>query len=143
MEKRKWTPEQRERLRAAFGYTDEQIDRIEDDQKRRDIVDHGLELFGTKMIAECIEAENCVFNKVGDKYVFSDPGYMIKDESCERPCLWAMHSFLPFSFMLYDRIASGLNPNDMHYDHVQCEDTAVRHGGFGKATFRVHFEGAR
>lgn len=142
MEKIELTTEQREALRAVFGYTDEQIDRIINDQKRRDILSHTMELQSTKMIAECIEAENCAFNKVGDMYVFRGPSYLIKDESCERPCLWAMHSFLPFSFMLYDRIASGLNPNDMHHDHVQCEDTGVRHGGFGKATFRIHFESA-
>jgi uncharacterized repeat protein (TIGR04076 family) len=140
MEKRKLTTEQRESLRNLAGYTDEQINRIENDQKRHDIVDHGEKLWSIKMIAECIEAENCSFNKVGDKYVFGGPGYLIKNESCKTPCLWAMHSFLPFSFMLYDRVASGLDPNGMHYDHVQCEDTAVHHGGFGKATFKIRFE---
>lgn len=134
------TKEQRELLKAVFNYSDEQIDHIINDPKRRDLLEHMMELQGLKMIAECIESENCAFNKVGDKYVFGGPGNMIKDESCETPCLWAMHSFLPFSFMLYDRVASGLDPNGMHYDHVQCEDTATRHGGFGKATFKIRFE---
>jgi len=140
MEKRALTTEQRELLRATFGYTDEQIDRIEADPKRREIIDHGPELNGTKMIAECVDAENCSFNKVGDRYVFSGQGYLLKDESCEKPCLWAMHSFLPFSYLLYDRVASGLDPNEMHVTQIQCEDVGHRHGGFGKATFKIRFE---
>ena len=82
------------------------------------------------------------FNKEGDKYVLNGAGYLVKDESCDRPCLWAMHSFLPFSYMLYDRVASGLDPNDMHFEHVQCEDTGVHQGGFGKATFKIRFVSA-
>ena len=140
MGKRNLTMEQKEFLRTTFGYTDEQIDHIETHPKLRDIIDHLPELDGTKMIAECIEAENCAFNKVGDKYVFGGPGYLIKDESCERPCLWAMHSFLPFSYLLYDRVASGLDPNEMHVTQIQCEDVGHRHGGFGKATFKIRFE---
>jgi hypothetical protein len=64
MEKKNWTTEQREEYRTWFGYNNEQIDRIEADRKRHELVDHMKELHGTKMIAECIEAENCGFNKI-------------------------------------------------------------------------------
>jgi uncharacterized repeat protein (TIGR04076 family) len=141
MDKRELTKEERELIKkSVLRWTDEQIDLVWDDPKRRDILEHIIELQGLKMIAECIESENCSFNKVGDKYVFTGGGSLIKDESCETPCLWAMHSFLRFSTMLYDRVASGLDPNGMHFEYAQCEDTSVRFGGFGKATFKIRFE---
>ncbi len=146
MEEENLTPEMREAgraaLKAAFGYTDEEVDELIGNSKRRELILHLREIMGKKMVVECVAAENCIYHKVGDKYVFSGPGALIKDESCEQPCLFAMANFAPFCNMLYDRVASGLDPNGMHLDHIQCSDTSLRYGGFGKATFRVYVEDA-
>jgi hypothetical protein len=127
-------------LQERLGYTEQQLQAIEDTPKLMAMIGKIPDFMMKKFVATCVEAHNCSFNKVGDRYVFNGFGAMIKDESCETPCLWAMSGFLPFSFMVYDRIASGLDPNGMHLDHVVCPDTGCRFGGFGSAVFKISVE---
>jgi hypothetical protein len=127
-------------LRERPGYTDEQLKVIEQTPKLMAMVGKIPDFLTKKLVATCVETQNCTFNQVGDRYVFNAFGAMIKDESCETPCLWAMSGFLPFSFMVYDRLASGLDPNGMHLDHVGCPDTGCRYGGFGSAVFKLTVE---
>lgn len=135
-----------ERIKGALkrdqGFDDEQIKIIEENPKQREIVEAGPILVSKKLVATCIEAENCTFNKIGDRYVFNAFGGMIKDETCDNPCLWALSVFFPFCYMVYDRAASGLDPNGMHMDHVRCPDTGCRYGGFGTAMFKLSVEDA-
>lgn len=130
----------KEGIKVSLGYTEEQIEIIEGKPKLMGILEKFPTFLEHKLVITCVTANNCAFNKVGDKYVFNGFGGMIKSESCETPCLWAMSRFMPFSFMVYDRIASGLNPNDMHLDSVACPDTGCHHGGFGNAVFKVTVE---
>jgi uncharacterized repeat protein (TIGR04076 family) len=124
-------------LKGVFKYDEDQIKIIEDNSKQRDILAAGGTLSAKKLVVECVRAENCMAHKVGDKYVFTAYGQLIKNESCEKPCLWAMCNFIPFSYMVYDRIVSGLDPAGMHFDHVSCMDTGCRYGGWGTAMFKV------
>ena len=127
-------------LKERLGYTDEEVTIIENTPKLMEIIEKIPGSITQKMVITCIEATNCTYNKVGDKYVFDAFGGMIKDESCETPCLWAMSGFLPYSYMIYDRIASGLDPNGMHLDHMVCPDAGCRFGGFGSAVFKITVE---
>ncbi len=127
-------------LRNGLGYNDEQIKIIEENPKQFEMNEKLPVLFSKKMIATCIESENCGMNKIGDKYVFEAIGKMIKEETCERPCLWAMSSFLHFSYILYDRVASGLDPSGMHFEYISCPDTGCGYGGFGTAMFKISIE---
>lgn len=130
----------REALKGQLGYNDDQLDMIEKNPKQMEMIE-GLGLFvSKKFVATCVKAENCAFNKAGDRYVFTAFGSMIKEETCETPCLWAMSEFLPFSYMTYDRIASGLDPNEMHLNHVTCPDAGCRYGGFGSSVFKISVE---
>ena len=135
-----------ERLKRALkrdqGFDDEQIGIIEGNPKQREIVEAGPILVSKRLVATCIEAENCTYNKVGDRYVFNAFGGMIKDETCDDPCLFALGALTPFCYVVYDRAASGLDPNGMHLDHVRCLDTGCRYGGFGTAMFKMTVENA-
>ena len=127
-------------LKERLGYTDEEFSIIEKTPKLMEIIEKIPGSVNKKMVVTCIKAKNCTYNKVGDKYVFDAFGGMIKDESCETPCLWAMSRFLPYSYMIYDRIASGLDPDGMHLDHMVCPDAGCRFGGFGSAVFKITVE---
>jgi uncharacterized repeat protein (TIGR04076 family) len=137
MNKEKLSPEEREAVRLILNYTDEQLDKVEADEKRRAVAKHAMDLTRKRLIFECIETQNCMFHRVGDKYVFSGFGSLIKEESCERPCLYAMANFLPFSYMLYDRVASDLDPDGMVWYSVPCSDPGDKCGGWGSAKFKV------
>jgi hypothetical protein len=130
----------RNALQERLGYTEQQLQAIEQTPKLLEMIEKIPDFLMKKLVATCVETQNCTFNKVGDRYVFNGFGAMLKDESCETPCLWAMSGFLPFSFMVYDRIASGVDPNGMHLDHVGCPDTGCKFGGFGSAVFRISVE---
>ena len=130
----------KEALKIQMGYDEEQLKNMEENTKQREMLENTAVFMTKKMIFTCIKASNCAFNKVGDRYVFNGHGAMIKDETCETPCLWAMSGFKPFSYMVYDRIASGLDPNDMHLDQVACPDPGCKYGGFGSSIFKVTIE---
>ena len=140
MTQEKLDEQTKEIIKKQLGYNDEEIKLIDENPKQRDIVKNGPIFVSKKMVVTCIKAENCTFNKIGDRYVFNCFGGMIKEECCETPCILAMSGFLPFTFMVYDRIASGLDPAGMHLDHVACPDTGCRYGGFGTALFKISIE---
>ena len=142
MTDRKFNDQVKEALRNVFGYNDEQIRIIEENPKQFEMCEKMPFLASKKMVSRFIEAENCGANKIGDKYVFTAAGSMIKDETCERTCLWALSTFLPYSYILYDRAASGLDPSGMHFEYVSCPDTGCKYGGWGTAMFKISVEDA-
>ena len=140
MASRKISDEDRTALKNAFGYSDEEVGIILENPKQFELFQNFRSLFTKKMVATCIKAENCAMNKIGDRYVFTAAGQLVKDETCDRPCLWAMSNFFPFSYILYDRAASGLDLEGMHFEHVSCPDTGCQHGGYGNAMFMISVE---
>jgi hypothetical protein len=140
MTNRKLSHALKEGLKNQLGYSDEQFKIIEENPRLVDIIEAGPILSSKKIVATCIAAENCGMNKVGDRYVFTGAGAMIKDETCDTPCLWALSRFLPFSYVIYDRIASGLDASGMHFEYVSCPDTGCKFGGFGTAMFKISVE---
>lgn len=130
----------KEQLKSNLGCSDKQVKILEENPKTNRIISKGQVLGTKKMVATCISASNCFANKAGDRYVFSGHGMMIKDETCEVPCLWAMSAFRPLSYIIYDRAASGLDPNGLHLDTVSCPDVGCENGGVGTAMFRITVE---
>ena len=142
MNDRKLNETAKDALRNILGYTDEKIKIIEENPKQFEIWEKMPVLSSKNMVATCIETENCGLHKIGDKYVFNATAFMIKDETCARPCLWAMSNFLHFSYIIYDRVASGLDPSGMHFEYISCPDTGCNYGGFGTAMFKISIEEA-
>ena len=95
-----------------------------------------------KKIAEVVKAETCGAGCApGLKYVFGAGGVLLPEESTiPWYCLWAMAPMVPFFYICYDRLAAGLDPSDMAFEYVWCQDTGVDCGGFGKVLFKVRWE---
>ena len=142
MADRKLSKPSEDGLRNFMGFNDEQIKIVEENSKQFEMCEKLTFLASKKMVVTCIETTNCAANKIGDKYVFTAAGSMIKDETCERPCLWALSTFLPYSYILYDRAASGLDLSGMHFEYVSCPDTGCKYGGWGTAMFKISVEDA-
>lgn len=142
MPSRKFSEEDKAPLKNVFGWSDEELEAVEENPKQFELFRVTQAFAGKQMVATCVEAEKCGMHKIGDKYVFTAGGRMIKDDTCERPCLWAMSTFFPFSYILYDRAASGLDPAGMHFEYVSCPDTGCRYGGYGTAMFKISVEDA-
>ena len=133
-------PEMAKIVKKIWGYSDEQIKSLPAKPQR--LIERGDEFRTWRLVAEVLEARNCIADlKKGDKYLFHGSGFLLPDEStCPRICLWALASFVPFSFMLYDRIGQGQDPSEFWIDRIRCLDVGVERGGYGEALFRLYGE---
>jgi hypothetical protein len=129
-----------ERIQQAFGYTDEEMEQLKRSPKHLKVLEAGPRMIRTRMIAEVVENKGCEAHQIGDKYVFAGTGRLLQKESCQWLCTWAIAPLLPLTFVMYDRLAEGLDPGDMVFSHVKCLDMGLRCGGFGEVLLRVSFE---
>ena len=140
MAQRDPTAEERVRLEKLWGYTDEEVKNLTPKHWR--FFDRGSKFDEYRLVAEVIKSRNCLGGaRVGDRYVFHTSGFFLPQESTiRRPCLWAMVPMLPFSYMVYDRIALDVDPSSLSIDHIKCLDVGVEHGGYGEVVFKIYCE---
>ncbi len=125
----------------AFGYSEEQFNRL--NEKQRKIIEAAPLRRQYKMIAEVVESANCGYKpKIGDKYVMMANGRLIPEECTFPICLWALAPFLPISYVVFDRISQGLDPNGHLFDHIRCTDTGCDCGGIGQVAFKIYCQKA-
>ena len=129
-----------ENVKKVWGYTDEQIKCLS--PKAQKIIENGNEFRKWRLVAEALESRNCIAGiKQGDKYIFHGSGFLLPDKStCPKMCMWAIGAFVPFSFMLYDRLGQGEDPSEFWIDRVRCLDVGVEKGGYGEVLFRLYCE---
>ena len=142
MKSRKLTGPALDIVKNIVGFDDEQIKGVEENPKQFEMCEKMPVIVSKKLVATCVEAKNCGLHKIGDRYVFNAVGHMIKEETCEKPCLFALSSFLPFIYISYDRAASGLELNRMHFEYIACPDTGCKYGGWGTSMFKLSVEDA-
>jgi hypothetical protein len=126
--------------RKTFDYSKQDVEKyILSSEKNRKMLPLFEKLAEYKIVAECMESENCSLRiNVGDKFVFSATGLYLPDESTANPCMQALEMFGRVTELVYERVFEGLDPNGLLICHnVQCRDIGVRHGGWGKTIFSV------
>lgn len=125
----------------VFGYTEKEAESLS--EKQQNIIKGGPSRRAYKVIMEVVKSENCGYKpKVGDRYVMNGSGMLIPEECTFPLCLWALAPILPISYVIFDRLSQGLDPNGHLYDHMKCTDTGVGCGGIGEVAFKVYCEKA-
>ncbi len=125
----------------VFGYTEKEAESLS--EKQRNIIKGAPSRRAYKVIMEVVKSENCGYKpKVGDRYVMNGSGMLIPEECTFPLCLWALAPILPISYVIFDRLSQGLDPNGHLYDHMKCTDTGVGCGGIGEVAFKVCCEKA-
>lgn len=125
----------------ALDYTPEEAEGLSEKQKK--IIKGGPSRRAYKVVMEVVKSENCGYKpKVGDRYVMNGSGMLIPEECTFPLCLWALAPILPISYVIFDRLSQGQDPNGHLYDHMKCTDTGVRCGGIGEVAFKVYCEKA-
>lgn len=123
----------------AFGYTAEQAACLSD--KQTAIIKGAPSRRAYKVVMEVVSAENCGYKpKIGDRYVMNGSGKILPEECTFPLCLWALAPMLPISYVIFDRLTHGQDPNGHLYDHMKCTDTGVGCGGIGEVAFKVQCE---
>lgn len=125
-------------VKKIWGWSEEQIKHLSPKHER--LIEKGDDLRRWRLVAEVVEARNCVAGlKKGDQYVFHGSGFLVPEESTKaKICLWALGPIIPFSYMLYDRVGEGRDPSELWIDRVRCTDVGVERGGYGEVLFRVY-----
>ena len=125
----------------VFGYTEKEAESLS--EKQQNIIKGAPSRRAYKVIMEVVKSENCGYKpKVGDRYVMNGSGMLIPEECTFPLCLWALAPMLPISYVIFDRLSQGLDPNGHLYDHMKCTDTGVGCGGIGEVAFKVYCEKA-
>jgi len=125
----------------VFGYTEKEAESLS--EKQQNIIKGGPSRRAYKVIMEVVKSENCGYKpKVGDRYVMNGSGMLIPEECTFPLCLWALAPILPISYVIFDRLSQGLDPNGHLYDHMKCTDTGVGCGGIGEVAFKIYCEKA-
>jgi uncharacterized repeat protein (TIGR04076 family) len=121
-------------------YTDEELKILKKDPRKS----RGIEkLFSREVakkyyIVEVVRSHGCTAGmRVGDRLIFRALGVLVPEKSSPW-CAQAMGEIGGFANMVQDRFVSGLDPNDMIFDHFSCLDAGVRCGGWGQVIMRAY-----
>jgi uncharacterized repeat protein (TIGR04076 family) len=125
--------------KEVFGYSEAEIAGLSEKQQK--IIESRTLRKAYKIIIEVVKSANCACKpKIGDRYVMTPSGVVLPDECTFPLCLWALAPLLPISYVIYDRLSQGQDPNGHLFDHVRCTDTGVKCGGIGEVLFKVYCE---
>lgn len=125
----------------AFGYSEAQIEALS--PKQLAIIKGSPARRAYKVVMEVVAAENCGYKpKLGDRYVMNGSGKILTEECSFALCLWALAPMLPVSYVIFDRLSNGQDPNGHLCDHMKCSDTGVGCGGIGEVAFKLYCEKA-
>lgn len=124
----------------ALGLTDEQVEEAKKDPERVRFIKRSSELVRRKVVAEVVKAEHCVCHKVGDKIVFRPAGALVKEESCDHPCIYAMAPLATLGYIIFDRIVEGVEPSQLRIPQIKCWDVGWENGGAGEILMKVRVE---
>ena len=124
-----------------LGYTDEELETFKADPKR---VKAAAKLFNPAimkkdLVVEILESHGCSAGlKPGDKLVFTALGLLDMERSAKSWCAHAMGQIPGIATLVQDRWVSGLEINDMIYDHFSCGDVGPMRHGWGQVVMRAY-----
>jgi len=124
----------------ALRLTDAEVELMKKNPKSVKLIRNSPELVRKKIVAEVVQATHCVCHKVGDKFVFRVVGSMVREETCESPCLYALGPLATLGYIIFDRVAAGLDTSELMIDTIKCMDTGIECGGVGEMLMKVRVE---
>ncbi|MGQ9857712.1 MAG: hypothetical protein ACUVS3_03365 [Thermodesulfobacteriota bacterium] len=131
------------RLQAQLGYSDEEVQVLRSNPKYRRMVEGTPQFVTHRIVAEVIRSHGCHSQlKVGDRIVMNGSGQLIRDECPQRICIWALAPLAPVVNTVFERFVAQLDPNDLLFDVVHCQDVGLECGGWGQILMKVRVEAA-
>jgi hypothetical protein len=124
-------------LKQLIGITDEDLDRLPPGIRK--LLSAVPQMANYKIIAEVTDAKYCFAGcKPGDKLVFGPQPLLNAEESTCPLCIGAIAPMMERVHIMWDRLAEGVDPNDVWVRHSQCFDPGLEHGGLGTVHFKVY-----
>jgi len=130
------------RLQQRLGYSDDELAILRSRPKYVKMVEETPQFTRNKIIAEVIKSQGCICQlKPGDRIVMDGNGHLITEESPKRICIWALAPLAGTVNAVFERFVEQLDPNDLVFDVVSCQDVGVECGGWGRVLMKIRVEG--
>lgn len=128
----------RKYIEGRYGFTDKDFEKLTPGWLK--LIAHRNDQARLRTIFEVIDVSNCAVRaKVGDKLVV-DRQLINVEKSTFPLCINALDRMHTMIFMIFDRVAEGLDPNGLFIKAVDCSDQGLQYGGLGKVRFKVYTE---
>jgi uncharacterized repeat protein (TIGR04076 family) len=124
-----------------LNYTDEELEVFKADPKRSAAAEKLFtpEISKKDLIIEVTESHGCSCGmKPGDKLVFKALSQLDIKRSSKNWCAHAMGPVPGLATQVQDRYVSGLDMNDMTYDHFGCGDVGPLRNGWGQVVMKAY-----
>lgn len=124
-----------------LGYTDEELEVFKSDPKRSASAQKlfSKDISKKDLVVEVVESHGCGAGlKPGDKLVFRALAILDLKRSCPNWCAHAMGPIPGIATLVQDRYVSGLDMNNMVYDHFSCSDVGPMRHGWGQVIMRAY-----
>ena len=122
------------KFQTHLGYTDEQMAEFRADEHRRKAAEAIPEANRRTIVATVVKSHGCAAGfKEGDTIEVTGAGIV---KSCN-VCIYAVAPMTVHAAMAHDRIAEGLDPNGMWFNHFSCQDAGFCNGSWGQVSFKV------
>ena len=127
------------KFQEAQGYTDEEIATYRSNPCFAKAMEQAPKFMTHKIIVEVIDSFHCnAGHKVGDKFVLTGNGYLIRDECPKYMCIHALGAFMPYIYAMWERFYEDLDPNMMLFQTVHCPDPGPSRGGWGELVMKMY-----
>lgn len=121
----------------ALGYTEKELEEFKSDPKRRKAAEVLPEANRRTVVAEVVSSHGCAAGyKIGDRIEMTASGLV----KCHNACIYAVAPMQIHAAMAHDRIAEGLDPDGLWFNHYACQDAGFCNGSWGQVCFRVKVE---
>jgi uncharacterized repeat protein (TIGR04076 family) len=123
------------------GYSDEEIAIYKSNPRYAKAMEKASKFLTHNIIVEVVEAHNCnAGHKVGDRFVLTGNGYLIRDENPKLMCIHALGALMPFVYAMWERFYEDLDPAGLLFTTFHCPDVGCKRGGWGELIMRMYAE---
>jgi uncharacterized repeat protein (TIGR04076 family) len=138
-EQQEKTEKRWKKFQETQGYTDQEIAMYRSNPRYAKAMERAPKFMTHKIYVEVVESHNCnAGHKVGDKFVLSGNGYLIRDECPKFMCIHALGTFMPYIYAMWERFYEDLDPDGMLFTTVHCPDVGCKKGGWGELIMRMY-----
>jgi uncharacterized repeat protein (TIGR04076 family) len=121
------------------GYSDQEIAVYRSNPRYVKAMEHAPKFMTHNIIVEVVESHNCnAGHKVGDKFVLTGNGYLVRDACPKYMCVHALTAFAPLVYAMWERLYEDLDPDMMLFNTIHCPDVGCKRGGWGELIMRMY-----
>jgi len=128
-------------LQQHLGYSDEEMKKFRENPRNAEVISKAPDLMNKTIVFEVVDSHGCNSqHKVGDKFYFDGSGNLITKLCPSRVCFSALSSMAPLLYSASELFYAGVDPNEMRFKRVGCNDVGVDCGGWGHIVMEARIE---